>query len=96
MVKNRYTVLGLLPEDIEIPPEVPIEPEARAFLAERDSLETIGCMRSLFGGTITEPLPRTPRFLRRRFFQLPIKELECQMTFFNGELVFTRSPNDEQ
>ena len=24
------------------------------------------------------------------------KELECQMTFFNGELVFSRSPNDEQ
>ena len=25
-----------------------------------------------------------------------IKELECQMTFFNGELVFSRSPNDER
>ena len=39
-IKNRYNVLSCLPEHIEIPADVPIEPEARALLAERCSLES--------------------------------------------------------
>ncbi len=39
-IKSRYNVLSYLPEDIEIPADVPIEPEARALLTERCSLES--------------------------------------------------------
>ena len=39
-IKSRYNILGCLPEDIEIPADVPIEPEARALLAKRCSTES--------------------------------------------------------
>ncbi len=39
-IKNRYNILSDLPQDIEIPADVPIEPEARALLTKRCSLES--------------------------------------------------------
>ena len=54
--------------------------------------------QKIFTGTIARFI-HSPAVLDTDFYTAPIddiKELECQMTFFNGELVFTRSPNDEQ